>query len=121
MTNSQQEVIAQIMAIKTGKNQAYKDASHPTVFKGLLDSDLPAEEKAIDRLFQDGFTLITAGMETTSYTLELATFHVLDNSSIFQKLHNELLLAIPNPTNIPAQTELEKLPYLTAVITEGTR
>lgn len=117
--DSKQEVIAQILAIKNGKNQGHKDVSHLTVFKELLDSDLPPEEKSVDRLFQDGFTLITAGMETTSYTLQIATLYVLYNQSIHQKLVKELLLAIPASANIPPLAELEKLPYLTAVITEG--
>jgi hypothetical protein len=117
--DSKQEVIAQILAIKNGKNQGHKDVSHFTVFKELLDSDLPPEEMSVDRLFQDGFTLITAGMETTSYTLQIATLYVLYNQSIHQKLVKELLLAIPASANIPQLAELEKLPYLTAVITEG--
>jgi hypothetical protein len=118
-TDLRQGIITQILAIKSGKNQGHKDVSHLTVFKELLESDLPPQEKSVDRLFQDGFTLITAGMETTSYTLQIATCYVLYNPSIFRNVREELMLAIPDPANIPPQAELEKLPYLTAVITEG--
>ena len=102
----------------TGKNTAHSEVSHTTVFKEMLDSDLPPAEKSVERLYQDGFALVTAGMETMSYALQLAIFHVLNNPAVHKKLCDELLTNIPDPAYIPHEIELEKLPYLTAIITE---
>jgi hypothetical protein len=48
-----------MLAIENGKNQGHKELSYLTVFKELLDSDLPPEENSVDRLFQGRFTLTT--------------------------------------------------------------
>ena len=51
----------------------------------------------------------------------MATFHLLANPSILQKLKAELEAAIPDPTVATPLPILEALPYLTAVIKEGLR
>lgn len=53
------------------------------------------------------------------WTLTVATFHVLDKPHILKRLRIELTEAMPNPSDILAWDELEKLPYLSAVIAEG--
>ena len=59
-----------------------------------------------------------AGIETTMWTLSVATFHILWNPSIEQRLVAELVGAMPDPTQILSWTQLEKLPFLSAVISE---
>jgi hypothetical protein len=49
-----QDIEEQIRAIKSGANEAHKDVAHKTVFSELLNSDLPAEEKAVERLKHEG-------------------------------------------------------------------
>lgn len=48
-------------------------------------------------------------------------YHVAVNPSIRQRLFDELKAAIPNPSAPPSLSELEKLPYLNAVVQEGLR
>jgi hypothetical protein len=55
-------------------------------------------------------------METTGYTLQIATFYILYNPSILQKLQ-ELILAIPNPANIPPLAECS-VPRYEVVLTK---
>ena len=38
--------------------------SHATIFHSLLESNMPDEEKSLDRLGIDGFSLVRAGTET---------------------------------------------------------
>ena len=95
--------------------------THPTIFHEILSSDLPAEEKSYDRLWQEGSSLIGAGVETTSNTLNVILFHLLQNPSQLKRLQNELQSLMPDPAHLATWNELEKLPYLTAVITEGLR
>ena len=49
------------------------------------------------------------------------TFQLLANPGKLRKLKDELAAALPDPTTVPTSTELERLPYLSAVIQEGLR
>ncbi|KAI9641428.1 hypothetical protein NHQ30_010235 [Ciborinia camelliae] len=104
----------QIGAIINGKNTDHERSSNPTIFHEILSSDLPANEKSIDRLWQEGQTLIGAGTETTAWTLSVITYHALANPDILSKLVAEM-------EGKSGLKELEQLPYLTAVIQEGLR
>ena len=114
-----QEIESQIVKIINGENEAHKSVAHKTVFSSLLASDLPPEELSVTRLRHEAESLIGAAIETTKSALSLASFHVLDNPDILRRLREEMMIAIPDPPNPPSLSELERLPYLTAVIQEG--
>lgn len=56
-----------------------------------------------------------------AHVLRGTAYHISANPTIRQQLFNELKAAIPDPDNLPTLPELEKLPYLSAVIHEGLR
>lgn len=56
-----------------------------------------------------------------AYVLRGTSYHISANPAITQRLHEELKSAIPDPSKSLSLSELEKLPYLTAVIQEGLR
>ena len=61
---------AQIQRIQQSvENASDKQAptAATTIFHELLQGDLPDEEKAIERLGQEGVTIISAGTETTAW------------------------------------------------------
>jgi cytochrome P450 len=90
----------------------YKSLSHPTVFHDILDSDLPAQEKTAERLWQEAQVLCIAGTGTTAWTLSVIMFYLLADPKVLQKLRDELEKAVPDPAAPTATKELEKLPYL---------
>lgn len=49
------------------------------------------------------------------------TYHVLANPDKLSKLKKELAVATPDPNSLPTLAEVEKLPYLSAVIQESIR
>ena len=116
----QQEIKAQIIKIMTGENEAHKVVFHKTVLSSLLASDLPPQELSITRLQQEAIGIVGAAIETTRSSLTLASFHILDNPEIFRRLRQELEEAFSDLTKPPTLRQLERLPYLTAVIQEGT-
>ena len=79
------------------------------------------KRKANQRLWQEGLSLIGAGVETISNTLNVILFHLLQNKAQLGRLQNELHSIMPNPAYLASWSQLEQLPYLTAVITEGLR
>lgn len=49
------------------------------------------------------------------------TVHILENPRVLAKLRAELKAALPNPNEPLSIKDIEQLPYLSAVITEGMR
>jgi cytochrome P450 len=95
--------------------------TRPTIFNSLLESSLPDKEKAVSRLHGEAFLLLGAGAETTSWTLTVGTFHLLDKPERLQLLIKELQTVVVDPQNLPPWRVLEELPYLTGVIKESIR
>lgn len=84
------------------------------------DPNLPAAEKAVDRLQQEGQVLVLAGSETTAKTLGIIMFHLLDQPEWLSKVRSEVQ-TVMSPKGHPKWTDLERLPHLAAVIHEGLR
>lgn len=97
-----------------------EDRNGRTVFHAVLDGKLPAEEKTLHRLCDEGQILLGAGSETTAKTLSTISYHLLRNPTLLTELRKELAMArtADNSFNL---TQLEQLPFLSAVITEGIR
>lgn len=119
-----QRVREEIFMITKSKESgvAVKNKTGPTgkesVFDSLLDSpNLPASEKMPLRLQQEGALLVLAGTESPAQTLNIIFYHLLANPTLLEKLRRELR-AVPIPSS---WTQLEQLPYLSAVIEEGNR
>ncbi|KAK5954220.1 hypothetical protein OHC33_004793 [Knufia fluminis] len=102
------------------KNASGKKADG-TIFQAVLDSDLPPSEKTIDRLQDEGQTLVGAGSETTAKSLAMITFFLASAPKKLQKLREEIKTIGPEPDGSFVLAKLEQLPYLTACITEGVR
>jgi len=95
-----------------------KSDSKESVYSGVLDNpNLPPQEKSILRLEQEGALLVLAGTESPAKTLTVIFCHLLSNPKILSKLRDELSTVLGNAS----WTELERLPYLVAVIEEGNR
>ncbi|KAJ6043515.1 cytochrome P450 [Penicillium canescens] len=117
------EIRAQIQRLMADKDTKTKSNNHRTIFTELLHSKfLQNEEKSLDLLQQEAASLTGAGIETTKTALAMATFHILDNPAIYQRLRAELRDAMPDPVGSPLSlSQLEKLPYLHAVVQEALR
>jgi cytochrome P450 len=109
----------QIKDVLAGRNVQAKEASHPTLFNDILQSGLPAEELGVNRLQNEAMGMIGAGVETTKWALSVGCFHIISNPEIKNRLRAELEAAAPDPLHMPPWTELEKLPYLNAVVQES--
>lgn len=89
-----------------------------SVYDSVLDSSvLPPAEKSLLRLEQEGALLVLAGTESPAKSMLVLIYHILSNRSILDKLRSELS-GVPEPAS---WTQLEQLPYLSAVIEEANR
>jgi cytochrome P450 len=96
------------------------------MFDDWDDLELPAKDRTMQVQRDTAALFITAGFETTAFTIETALYHVLSNPNILAKLKAEIKPVLTNtakddPEALPKWKDLEKLPYLSAIISESLR
>lgn len=87
----------------------------------IASSDLPPAEKTFERVFEEVMTVTGAAFETTASALRLILFHVYNNDEILGRLREEITSLPSGDSDQISLRQLEQLPYLTAVLTEGMR
>ncbi|KIW01289.1 uncharacterized protein PV09_07329 [Verruconis gallopava] len=94
-----------------------------TVFYGMLRQDVPPEELSSKRMRDEAQTIVGAGLTTTAWSLTTACYYIIENPGIQEKLHQELIEAIPDIFAADAfdYSKLEKLSYLRGCVKEGIR
>ena len=115
-----QNVKDQIRDIQDGTNRSNEKGSHRTIFHDVLASDMPASEKKLKRMWQEGMVVVGAGTDTTAWTLVVALVHLTINSGIHQHLKDEMRVATADKGSLKL-SDLEQLPYLSACIKESLR
>jgi cytochrome P450 len=60
-------------------------------------------------------------MILAAYTLQAAIFELLSHPSMYEKVKAEVIEALPNADEVVSFTQVENLPYLSAVIQETVR
>lgn len=105
-------------SLKSSKSEA---TGNRVLMEEYLHLDLPEHDKSLAVQFDTAGLFVSAGFETVAFTTEHAIFHVLDHPALLARLKEELGTAIPDQNRIPSWTQLEKLPYLSAVIQESLR
>ncbi|KAK3210380.1 hypothetical protein GRF29_44g2555326 [Pseudopithomyces chartarum] len=98
--------------------EATQGKTQGRVFSHLIESDMPDSEKTIYRLSGEGFSFITAGMETTAAIIAFITYHLLTKPEIRKRLEEDLRDV--DPFHLDWQ-HLEGHMYLYGVIQEGLR
>lgn len=101
-----------------GENDADKHVKHRTVFHELLKSSMNRSEITQEVMEQEGQSFVGAGIDTTKTALTVGSFWILQTPGVKARLREELEKAMPNPDELLPLTELEKLPYLNAVVQE---
>ena len=97
-----------------------------TIIHDIFQADnLPTAEKDFYRVNDEVDTITGAGLETVAQTLRFIVYHLYSNSIFLHRLRTELRNLFssldPDLQGEPTLTQLEHLPYLTAVIMEGLR
>ncbi|KAJ6076326.1 benzoate 4-monooxygenase cytochrome P450 [Penicillium canescens] len=87
----------------------------------MHNEKLPPGERTLARLSDEAKFLLVAGTDAPSQVMALTMYHILRNSHVCNRLKEELQTALPDAGANPTWVELERLPYLTAVIKEGLR
>jgi len=118
----QQLLGAQVTEV-VNKPESLKDAPHRIIYHELLDPEANkgAPLPSPGSLYEEAQALMFGGADTTANALMLGTFHLLRRPNLVEKLKVELKNAWPVLDSPPKLEDLEKLPFLTAVIKESLR
>lgn len=122
---------------KVDPAQEKNAGNHPTLFHEILNGDLPAQEKTFQRLKDEAVSVLGAGLhfllrrseymlnqigtETVAWTLSVAICYILSDPTVHSKLREILAPIFKERNGKPTWNELEKVPYLSAVISEALR
>lgn len=98
----------------------HKASPNPTIFREILDSNLSQDEKTFDRLGDEAYMVVGAGADSVKNTISIAVCHLLLNPVLLDTLKGELIQAWHDVYTPPSLQVLEKLPFLTGVIQEGS-
>ncbi|OBT92925.1 hypothetical protein VE01_08929 [Pseudogymnoascus verrucosus] len=103
--------------------EALKDSPHRIIYHELLSTKASKGEPlpSAGSLYEEAQALMFGGADTTGNALMLGTFHLLGSPGYVDRLKEELYSAWPVLDEPPKLEELEKLPFLTAVIKESLR
>ncbi|KAL8687875.1 MAG: hypothetical protein Q9218_006071 [Villophora microphyllina] len=93
-----------------------------SLFRHILNSDMPESERSDERLSKEAQVLLAAGTATTARTLTTISYYILARPQIRARLEHELQDTMARyPERVPSWADLERLPYLQALIKEGLR
>ncbi|KAK6431203.1 hypothetical protein LTR95_012635 [Oleoguttula sp. CCFEE 5521] len=120
VVDEEQQLITRVQHVLDYPDEESEEG-HRAIFATMDKSNLPAEECTARRLAADAGAFIGAGTETTGRTLAVTAFHVLANPTTLTTLRAELNTVMPSPDSSITLPQLEKLPYLTAILLEGLR
>lgn len=102
------------------KPEADDEERPKTIFHGILQSNLPKEEKSMQRMADEAFVLIVAGGETTARVTTVTLAHLLQNPPLYHKLRSAIAPLMSGP-ELPPTRLLEEIPLMRAVVQEGIR
>lgn len=121
-TDIRQDFRKQVIQVKKDIAAGEKPKGQTTIFYDVLTNpDVRPQEKTDDHLQDEAQTVIGAGTVTTGHILAYVSFYIINNPAIRSKLEAELSDIMSQTNGKPKWSQLEQLPYLTAVITEALR
>ncbi|KAL9078853.1 MAG: hypothetical protein Q9157_002223 [Trypethelium eluteriae] len=85
----------------------------PALFRTILSSNLPIEEKSLGRLSHESLVFVGAGGETCARHMTNATYYILANQDrVLPRLRKELDSVMPSADTMVSSYDLQKLPWL---------
>jgi cytochrome P450 len=91
--------------------------SKSVILESLADERIPAQERTVKRLLDEGLVITIAGTETSARALSVGIFYLLQNKSLIAKLRAEIAAAVPRDQSPDTWTlqQLEHLPFLVRI------
>jgi hypothetical protein len=108
-----QKITHRVNTTKTEAQENFAHSERPaSIFEAIDRSAQPENEKNVQRLIQEGVTLLFAGGETIARSLSHTLFYLLETPDIYAKVKDEIDEATPEGQLIPSCQTLRSLPWL---------
>ncbi|KAI0548664.1 cytochrome P450 [Xylaria curta] len=109
--------------IKTAMSQPpNKHENSISLFHYIVNSDMPSSERSEQRLAKEAQVLLGGGTASTARTIGFASYYILSRPHIRSRLEQELQDVMATwPQRSPTWADLERLPFLQAIIKESLR
>jgi cytochrome P450 len=107
------EKMSNILEAEKKENSGVKSV----ILESLADERIPAQERTMKRLVDEGLMITMAGTETSARALSVGMFYLLRDKALITKLRAEIAAAVPrdlSPDTWTAQ-QLEPLPFLVRI------
>ncbi|KAK3633302.1 hypothetical protein LTR56_015870 [Elasticomyces elasticus] len=102
-------------ARRHGMTKETASEESPNLFRAILDSKLPEEDKNYHRIAHEGLEVLLAGSNTTSKVMSRAVFHINNDAAIKARLQEELRRVMPDAGAVPDVDILKSSAYLTII------
>ncbi|KAK3337578.1 cytochrome P450 [Cercophora scortea] len=110
---------------KTGAkvdNEEHSEDDASSLFHHIVNSDMPESERSEERLAKEAQVLLGGGTASTARTIGFASFYIITRPKVRSRLEAELRQPMSGwPAKVPIWAELDKLPFLQAIIKESLR
>jgi len=110
-------LVYRIISERKGQNGAHRNGDLLSLLMAAMDED--GSQMSTQQLRDETMTLFVAGHETTALTLAWTWYLLSGNPEAERKLHEELHAVLGGRS--PEAADLERLPYLHAVVLESLR
>jgi len=110
-------MVYRIISERQGQNGARRNGDLLSLLMAAMDED--GSQMSAQQLRDETMTLFVAGHETTALTLAWTWYLLSENPDAERKLHEELSAVLGGRS--PEAEDLERLPYLHAVVQESLR
>lgn len=113
LANQKQDLYNEALKAENSLHQKKSNESKNIIDVLVNPHDYSLEEdRRLERIQNEGMSLITAGTETTGRALAVATFHIYSNPQILDRMREELRQVMPHTDSQATWSQLEQLPYL---------
>lgn len=89
-----------------------RPSTSQTLLQNILNSNLPEEEKELERVSAEAMEIFSAGSITTSKSAAILMYNIIAHPEIHAELAKELKESMPNPMVMADLEVLETLPWL---------
>lgn len=114
--NQKQDLYNEAVKAEHSLNEKTNDKSRNIVDVLVNPDDYGLEEdRRLERVRNEGMSIITAGTETTGRALAVATFHIYSNPHVLERMREELRHVMPQTSSQATWNQLEQLPYLVSL------
>ncbi len=104
---------------KMQNEKAVDGADKSVIIEALGDEKIPAKERSITRLVDEGQVIIFAGTETSSRALAVGMYYLLSEKSLIEKMRAELATLSDVPDASWTVHQLEHMPFLVSAMTSN--